>query len=78
MNLTKAEMIVERASNTGKRLAVFLLAGKTKTTTTTTDLFKAAMQKHENALVGVYDGDADPRWSVEDVDYCMGIMKCAA
>lgn len=74
MDLNKAEAIVERALNTSKSIAVFLLGGKTKTTAATTNLFSAAMEKHPHALVGIYDREADPRWIVEDVAYCRSVQ----
>lgn len=73
MNQSKAEMIVERAANTGKQIAVFLIDGKTKPTAATTELFQMAMQKYPRGLIGIYDDRADPQWIVDDVRHCGGV-----
>ena len=68
-----AEETVEKAQNTGKKYAVFMINGKIKRTSTTTNLFRNAMEKCERSLVGVYDDRCDPKWIEEDLSYAMGI-----
>lgn len=74
MNQSKAEAIIERASNTSKTMAVFLVNGVTKATASTTELFTEAMRRRPENLVGIYDGEASASWIVEDVTYCRGVM----
>lgn len=79
MHKEAASKLIDRASNTGKPYAVFLLqSGDTKTTNTTTDLFRAAMQRQPERLVGAYDEHARPEWITDDVECCRSRMACAA
>lgn len=72
MNLQQAKKVIERAANTGKRLGVFVIDGKVKTTAITTELFREAQQRYPRALIGIYDDRADPQWIVDDVRHCGG------
>lgn len=73
MKLSAAELITERASNTGNNMAVFVIDGTVKATAVTTDLYRSAEKKILHKLAGIYDGDANPSWIVEDVAYCRNL-----
>lgn len=79
MHKEAAAKLIERADNTGKAIAVFIApSGAAKATAITTDLYRDAMARSPERLVGIYNGAAQPDWIVADVEYCRSGMSCAA
>lgn len=67
MDMNRAEAIIDRATSTGKRIAVFIVGGSVTATNTSTALNKKLCDSPAAVLVGVYDWNADPEWIVDDV-----------
>ena len=58
--------------NASSPVAVFVINGKVKNTKITTDLFRQAMEKMPEKLMGVYDKGCAFEWLMEDLEY-MGV-----
>lgn len=66
MDMNRAEAIIDRATSTGKRIAVFLVGGGVTATNASTALYQKLCTSPAAVLVGIYDWAADPAWIVED------------
>lgn len=67
MDLNRAKAIIDRATTSGKRMAVFIIGPSVTATNATTALYQKLCASPAAVLVGVYDWSADPQWIVDDV-----------
>lgn len=67
-----AKKLFEKIESSNAPIAVFCLNGSWRATKITTDLYKTALKKTPNRLMGVYDNSVRIEWLEDDLAY-MGV-----
>lgn len=65
--LMQARKIIERASNQGKRLAVFIRKQNVVAVDMATASYEEKFESPTHKFIGSYDASCDPQWLADDL-----------